>query len=116
MDSTGSKSSAPEVESGPRAVDVVIALASHNHRESIAQVAAAVAEGAHRYEHPIRTHILIADAGSNDGSVETASAVLGASASILDVPARSIGNRAGAIRAILQAAQHLDARGVAVID
>jgi hypothetical protein len=125
MASSGSSSSAEAAAAAPAGADLVVALTSHNNAGTIAGVIAAITEGLGRHCPGVTTRLLLADAGSNDATRETAREAAGAAleevtfdrgAELAQMPYHGQPFRAAALRAVLTAAQEAGARACAVID
>jgi hypothetical protein len=126
MPSTGSNFSVQAADAAEGRADIVVGLTSHNDVATITAVmraareavASAFGEGAARF--------VLADAGSTDGTAQAAREVAGGSPlveleyergpALAALPYHGRPDRAAALRAILQAAQQLEARACAVID
>lgn len=126
MDSTGSNSSVQDTEAGAARADLVLALTSYNDAGTIGAVVRALQQGVARSFAAGTVRFVLADAGSTDGTADTARGVIGASAleevpvvpaaGLAEVPYHGQPARAAALRGILQAAQRLNATACAVID
>jgi len=123
MDSTGSNSSA-EPARAARA-DIVVGLTSYNDARTIGAVVRAVEGGLSRYFESSAARIVLADARSADGTREAARAASSGALIEVDYPSpkafaavsyHGYPGRPAALRAILEAAQRLGARGCAVLD
>lgn len=106
-------------------VDVLVGLATLNNVETIARTLHAVHEGLSRQFPRARTVVIVADGGSNDGTLD----IVGAAPSEgrdrygslrtrhqIAAPYRGVPGKAGAIRLIFTAADLLGARTVAIVD
>ncbi len=127
MASTGSSSSAAAAEGlAPARADVVIGLTSHNDAQTIGAVVRAVGDGLAPLFADGAACLVLADAGSTDGTRQVVRESAPASALVeLDVergatfgslPYHGRPHRAAALRAILEAAHRLEARACAVVD
>ncbi len=126
MASTGSNCSVQVPEPAAGRADIVVGLTSYNHAATITTVmraardavASAFGEGAVRF--------VLADAGSTDGTAQAAREAAGGSPlvelayehapALGTLPYHGQPDRAVGLRAILQAAQQLEARACAVLD
>lgn len=125
MASTGSSSGVPVADTADARADIVVALTSHNDVRTIGAVARAVRDGVAR-AFPDRTvGIVLADAGSTDGTREAVAEVIGPAllevvvergSSLAELPYHGHPVRHAALRAILQASQRLGAGACAVVD
>jgi hypothetical protein len=116
----------PDVDLAGSRADIVVALTSHNDVRTIEAVARGLQEGLARYAAATAVRFVLADAGSTDGTRETARAVMGPSglvevahpsaAEFLDMPYHGQPHRAAVLRTVLQTAQRLEAKVCAVID
>ena len=125
MASIGSNSSVETVDAAITHADIVVGLTSYNDVRTIGAVISAVQEGLSRYFDSSEARLVLADARSTDGTPDAARAA--ASAALLEledpapaafgaVPYHGYPGRPGALRAILQTAQRLGARGCALLD
>jgi len=127
MASTGSSSSPARPEADPAPVDLAVGLVTYNHAraaEAIGQTVRTVlsarpAASAHR--------ILVADAGSQDGTLERLRGAIGGgelvevpftaqTGDVLDLPYHGMPGRARALRAILREAADGGAQACVVLD
>jgi glucosylglycerate synthase len=126
MASTGSNSSVQEPDAAAGSADVVVALTSYNDAGTVGAVARAVREGLARYYRETSARIVIADAGSTDGTLGAARDAV-EPGSLLEVqfdrgakfgelPYHGQPGRVLALRGILQAARSLGAKACAVVD
>ena len=125
MASTGSNSSLQRAEAAAERVDVVVAITSHNDVDTIGMVVHAVSDGLTALVGPGAARVLLADAGSTDGTRQVARETAGATLLELDyehgpaftgLPYHGQPARAAALRTILQTALRLDAKACAIID
>lgn len=126
MASTGSNSSIHEAEIPATQADIVVALASYNDVRSVGAVARAVRDSLATYFGNHEAWILLADAGSTDGTPAAARDAVGSPrlielqyqrpAAFSDVLFHGHPGRAETLRAILQAAHRLNAKACALID
>ena len=106
--------------------DLVVALTSYNDVRTIGAVSLAVRSAFEKYFASRVARIVLADAGSTDGTREAAREAVGAEGLVLldatpgagygTIPYHGHPDRAGALRAILQAAKRMDAKACAVLD
>jgi glycosyltransferase involved in cell wall biosynthesis len=116
----------PESDLAATRADVIVALTSHNDARTIATVARGLQDALVPYASTCAIRLVLADAGSTDGTREAAREVLGtsalmdvhysATAELRDIPYHGQPHRAGVLRAVLQTAQRLEARACAVVD
>lgn len=126
MASIGSNSGVKETDVEASGADIVVALTSFNDARTIGAVTAAVRQGLARYFGSSSTRIVIADAGSTDGTQEVARQVAGATAlvdvtytvpaGLAEMPYHGLPGRAGALRSVLQTAQRAGVRACAFVD
>jgi glucosylglycerate synthase len=126
MASIGSNSSGRASEVAASRVDIVVALSSHNDARTIGAVARAVRDGLSRSFASREVQLVLADAGSTDGTREAAREVVGASAlleleydrrpHLNELPYHGQPGRAAAMRAVLETAQRLSATACVVVD
>jgi glucosylglycerate synthase len=126
MASTGSNSSVQEAEVTASPADIVVALTSHNDVRTIGRMARTIRDGLGRSFATNTVRFVLADAGSTDGTRDVVRDIVGSS-SLVEVEYER-GPRLGeelfhghprhaaAVRAILQAAQRLEAKACVVID
>jgi hypothetical protein len=125
MASTGSNSDI-QADVATTSADIVVALTSHNDVRTIGAAARALRDGLARYFGSSAVRLVIADAGSTDGTREVARDAVSPSALVeLDcdsgaafgeLPYHGQPGRVGALRAILQMAQGVSAKACAVVD
>jgi len=126
MASIGSNSSVEETDVVVPGADIVVALTSFNDARTIGSVTEAVCGGLERYFGSSSTRIVIADAGSTDGTPEAARQVARTAALIdlpytvpaglAEMPYHGLPGRAGALRSVLQAAQRAGVKACAFVD
>lgn len=126
MASTGLNSSVRAADAAASRAEFVVALTSYNDVRTIAAVSRAIRAAFTTYFGSSAARILLADAGSTDGTREAAREAAGAdrlvyvesaaSSGFGDVPYHGHPNRAGALRAILQTAQRMEVKACAVLD
>jgi glucosylglycerate synthase len=126
MASTGSNSSVQEADVSAARADIVVALTSDNDVQTIGPVARAVRDGLARYFGSSAARIVLADAGSTDGTRDAAREIVGANALIevvypspagfVEMPYHGHPGRAAALRMGLQVALHLEAKACAFVD
>jgi hypothetical protein len=126
MASSGSNSSVQEPEAAASGADIVVALTSHNDVRTVGAVARALQDGIARYFASRTARLVLADAGSTDGTRAAAQdAVTPASlveleypggAELAEMPYHGQPARAATLRGILQAAHGLGAKACAVVD
>jgi glucosylglycerate synthase len=129
MTSIGSSSSIETSEPASADAELAVGLLSDHDAETIAGIAAAVRTGLVRDFAGVGSRVLIADAGSGDGTLARAKAALGEKSAdlievdygrvagdLLTVPYHGLPGRARALRAVLSAARDLGARGCVVLD
>lgn len=126
MASTGSNSSVQETDTTASRADIVVAITSYNDVRTVGAVTQAIRTGLSRYfaQHEVR--ILLADGGSTDGTRDAAREAAGSGALVevgypsppapTEIPYHGHPGRAGAIRAVLQTAQRMDAKACAFVD
>src|SRR5579862_7137343 len=85
MASTGLNSSVHEADHAASHADLVVALTSYNDAPTIGRVSRAVGEALARSFGSSAARIVLADAGSTDGTREAVREALGGAFSILDV-------------------------------
>jgi hypothetical protein len=106
---------------------VVAGLLAYQDAETVGGVAAAIREGLAAHFAARSTRIVLADAGSNDGTVARARDALDgadiveapvgrSTADLLDVPYHGVPGKARAIHAVLTAARDVDARACILFD
>lgn len=126
MASIGSNSSVQEADPTVAGADIIVALTSFNDVQTIGSVVHAVRDGLAQSFASSDVRFVLADAGSVDRTRDVVREMVGPS-SLVEVEYERGGNfdelpyhgnpgRADALRAILQTAQRLNARGCAVID
>jgi len=106
--------------------EIVVALTSYNDARTIGAVARAVRDGLAHDFGARATRIVLADAGSTDGTREAARAALGRGGlvevepppfvALAEMPYHGQPGRAGLLRAILQTAQAMGAQACAIVD
>jgi hypothetical protein len=126
MASIGSNSSIHEAEVPATRADIVVALASYNDVRSVGAVGRAVRDGLATYFGSREAWILLADAGSTDGTLAAARDAVGSPrlielqyprpAAFSDVLYHGHPGRAEALRATVQTAHRLNAKACALID
>ena len=128
MASTGSNSSAAISDAPPAKGALVVGVVSYQDGETIASVATAVRDGLTSHFAGLDSRLVLADAGSGDGTADRARAALGESAPLIELPvSRSTGDllelpyhgipgKARALQAILTTARDLDARACVLFD
>lgn len=126
MASTGSNSSTQEAEAPATHTDIVVAIATYNDVRTVGAVARAVREGLATYFGSRDAQILLADAGSTDGTLEAARDAVGSPqlielqyqrpTALSEVLYHGHPGRAEALRAIVQAAHRLNAKACALFD
>ena len=126
MASIGSNSSIQEAEVPVAHADIVVAIAAYNDVRTVGAVARAVRDGLATFFGSHEARILLADAGSTDGTLEAARGAVGDTGLIelqYQRPAAMSGvlyhghpGRTEALRAIVQAADRLNAKACALVD
>jgi len=126
MASTGSKSSIQEAEVPVADAEIVVAIAAFNDVRTVGAVARAVRDGLATFFGSHEARILLADAGSTDGTLEAARGAVGDTGLIelqYQRPAAMSGllyhghpGRAEALRAIVQTTHRLNAKACALVD
>ena len=126
MASTGSNSSAQDVDAAVTHADIVVALTSFNDVETIGSVVQALQDGLAQSFASSTVQFVLADAGSMDRTRDVVREMVGRSALVEvdyerggnfdELPYHGYPGRAAALRAILQTAQRVNAKGCAVID
>jgi glucosylglycerate synthase len=132
MASTGSSSSgaAPDVATSarPGAASLVVGLLVYQDAETIGAVASAIRQGLIDHCGGLRCRILLADAGSTDGSIGRAREALRgdgdvlelspprAAADLLNQPYHGVPGKARALHTLLAAARDLDAQTCLIVD
>lgn len=124
MASTGS-SSARNVAAAPAQADIVVGVISHNDVGTVGAVIDAVRRALPAAFASADGRIVLADAGSRDGTLEAARAATATALIEVDYPVAAAPaalpyhgrpGRAHALRLVLQTAQRLGAKGLAVLD
>jgi hypothetical protein len=127
MGSTGLNSSVQETDVVAARADIVVALTSYNHASTVGSVARAAKDALSTYFGSTEAKIVLADAGSTDGTREAARNAVGTTSlveveyprpapALAGVPYHGFPGRSQALRAVLQAAQRLDAKACALVD
>lgn len=125
MASTGSNSSVQEADAPVAGADIIVALTSFNDVQTIGPVVQAVRDGLAQSFASSDVRFVLADAGSVDRTRNVVREMVGPSSLVEpeyergnfdELPYHGYPGRAAALRAILQTAQRLNARGCAVID
>jgi hypothetical protein len=116
----------PQGDLAAARADIVVALTSHNNVRTIEGVARGLQAGLARYAAATTVRFVLADAGSTDGTRETARAAIepnalhevahAGAAEFLDMPYHGQPHRAAILRAVLETAQRFEAKVCAVID
>ena len=125
MGSTGSSSNGAVPDSASGAV--VVGLVTYQDAATIGMVAAAARDGLAAYFADTPTRIILADAGSTDGTVTRAREALGganfvevaaplSTADFLDVPYHGIPGKARVLHSVLTQARDLTARACVIVD
>lgn len=99
--------------------DLLVGIPALNHVRSVTQVASSVAAGLAQHFPALKTRVLVADAGSKDGTLEalrTWSETAPAAPPVQGVRLTGPPQRGRATLAILAAAQRLKARGCVLLD
>jgi glycosyltransferase involved in cell wall biosynthesis len=123
---TGSNSSVQDADAAVTHADIVVALTSFNDAETIGSVVQALQDGLAQSFVSSTVQFVLADAGSTDRTRDVVREMVGLSslvevdyergANFDELPYHGYPGRAGALRAILQTAQRINAKGCAVID
>lgn len=128
MASTGSSSSAASPEVDPAPADLAVGLVTYNHARSAEAIGLAVSAVLSQLPAAAAHRVLVADAGSQDGTIERLRGALGGggelvevpftaqTGDVLDLPYHGMPGRARALRAILQGAAEGGARACVVLD
>src|SRR5262249_11143453 len=126
MASIGSNSNVQEADVAASHADIVVALTSYNDVRTVGAVVRALRDGLARYFASRAARFVLADAGSSDGTREAAREVVERSAfmeieydkeaPLGELPYHGQPARAAAVRAILNAAQRLNAKACIVVD
>jgi len=98
-------------------IDLIVGIASYNNADSITHVILKVAEGLSKFFSDRKTLIIVSDGGSTDGTQEIVSS-LRLHEGIKKIVAlyKGISGKGSAVRLVLEAAQILNANGVALVD
>jgi hypothetical protein len=99
--------------------DLLVGIIALNHAGSVAQVLEGVAKGLAQYFPAAKTAVLVADAGSQDGTPESVLAWREAAPSSPPVNVVRLAGPAGrghAVLAVLAAARRLEAQGCGLVD
>jgi len=127
MASTGSSSSAATPEAAPAPADLAVGLVTYNHARSAEAIGRAVQAVLSQLPAASGHRVLVADAGSRDGTLERLrGAIAGGelvevpfaaqTGDVLDLPYHGMPGRARAVHALLQEAAAHGARACVVLD
>jgi len=128
MASTGSSSSAAPPEAAPAPTDLAVGIVTYNHARSAAAIGRALRAAVSGLPASSSHRILVADAGSSDGTLGRLRGAVGGAgelvevpftaqaADVVDLPYHGLPGRARALRAVLQEAVARGARACVVLD